>query len=625
MNASEIKQALPIAEYIGQRVPLRPRGRNFVGLCPFHDDHHPSLLVRPDKNRWECRPCGKGGSVFDFEGHLRYNGAWTGRGEQFTSIKRQLEEVLGVTPQPGKVRATVALLAEDKGIPEAFLREQGLHDLPGGGVGIPYRDSRGREPYIKHRTALAARDGSYLPDGARPLAYGEDRWGAAREAGYGVLCEGESDAWTLWLHDFPALGIPGADNPRVLEARHLEGVPLLYVVREPDKGGDTFIRKVAEQAASLGYGGELRVLVMPEAAKDPNGLHRLHGPDFRAKLQELMEAAEPVDFSVSRLAPIDNNRENQANRAFKLTRLADLLAEPPESVSYVLQDTLPLAGLSMLGARPKTGKTTWARNLALSVARGEAMLGRATMRGPVAYLALEEKRGELQRQFVAMGAADEPVLIHTGAAPQDAVTALRSVIEEVVPVLVIIDPLQDFAKVRDMNDYSGVHAALYPIRDLARETGTHIMLLHHNNKADDLLGSTQLFGIVDTLLLMSRREEARTIRSIQRYGEDLPETLLLLDKETGIVSPAGDYRERQLDLIGKTVLEVIGDEELTEPDIRERVGGNESLTAKAIRHLHGSGQLARKGAGKRGDPYVYSVSRLDTIDTNRETEKGEMA
>lgn len=50
----------------------------------------------------------------------------------------------------------------------------------------------------------------------------------------------------------------------------------------------------------------------------------------------------------------------------------------------------------------------------------------------------------------------------------------------------------------------------------------------------------------------------------------------------------------------------MGDEWLSEPDIKERVGGNQTLTAKAIRALYDAGELQRTGAGKRGDPYLYA-------------------
>lgn len=55
-----------IREIISQRVNLRQSGRELVGLCPFHDDRHPSLYVNPEKGVFLCRACHEGGDVFAF-------------------------------------------------------------------------------------------------------------------------------------------------------------------------------------------------------------------------------------------------------------------------------------------------------------------------------------------------------------------------------------------------------------------------------------------------------------------------------------------------------------------------------------------------------------------------------
>jgi DNA primase len=48
-------------------VKLEPHGDNLIGLCPFHDDKDPSLVISPKKNLWNCLgACGKGGSVVDW-------------------------------------------------------------------------------------------------------------------------------------------------------------------------------------------------------------------------------------------------------------------------------------------------------------------------------------------------------------------------------------------------------------------------------------------------------------------------------------------------------------------------------------------------------------------------------
>jgi DNA primase len=54
-------------------VVLKPHGNNLLGLCPFHDDHEPSLVVTPDKNLWHCLgACQQGGSVIDWV--MKWNG-----------------------------------------------------------------------------------------------------------------------------------------------------------------------------------------------------------------------------------------------------------------------------------------------------------------------------------------------------------------------------------------------------------------------------------------------------------------------------------------------------------------------------------------------------------------------
>ena len=73
------KGEIDIVEYIGKDVDLRRRGGGFVGLCPFHDERHPSFNVNPHTQRFVCWGCGKRGDVFDYisEKHgVGYAGAY---------------------------------------------------------------------------------------------------------------------------------------------------------------------------------------------------------------------------------------------------------------------------------------------------------------------------------------------------------------------------------------------------------------------------------------------------------------------------------------------------------------------------------------------------------------------
>jgi DNA primase len=62
----EIQQATDVVRLIGEHLSLAPRGREFVGLCPFHEDTNPSMYVSPQKQIYKCFSCGAGGDVFSF-------------------------------------------------------------------------------------------------------------------------------------------------------------------------------------------------------------------------------------------------------------------------------------------------------------------------------------------------------------------------------------------------------------------------------------------------------------------------------------------------------------------------------------------------------------------------------
>lgn len=63
---TQIQQANDIVDIIGEHVALKRKGREMVGLCPFHDDHRPSMNVNPAKQIFKCFACGAGGDVFKF-------------------------------------------------------------------------------------------------------------------------------------------------------------------------------------------------------------------------------------------------------------------------------------------------------------------------------------------------------------------------------------------------------------------------------------------------------------------------------------------------------------------------------------------------------------------------------
>ena len=63
---NQVQQATDLVRLIGEQVALRPKGREFAGLCPFHEDKNPSMFVSPAKQIYKCFSCGAGGDAFTF-------------------------------------------------------------------------------------------------------------------------------------------------------------------------------------------------------------------------------------------------------------------------------------------------------------------------------------------------------------------------------------------------------------------------------------------------------------------------------------------------------------------------------------------------------------------------------
>ncbi|MBU0574604.1 MAG: DNA primase [Candidatus Margulisbacteria bacterium] len=62
----DIKDKADLVGVIGEYVSLKKRGKNYLGLCPFHGEKTPSFTVSPEKKLWHCFGCGEGGNIFDF-------------------------------------------------------------------------------------------------------------------------------------------------------------------------------------------------------------------------------------------------------------------------------------------------------------------------------------------------------------------------------------------------------------------------------------------------------------------------------------------------------------------------------------------------------------------------------
>ena len=63
---NQIRNKADIVDVIGHYVTLNRKGKDYQCVCPFHDDHSPSMSISTEKQIYKCFSCGAGGNVFTF-------------------------------------------------------------------------------------------------------------------------------------------------------------------------------------------------------------------------------------------------------------------------------------------------------------------------------------------------------------------------------------------------------------------------------------------------------------------------------------------------------------------------------------------------------------------------------
>jgi hypothetical protein len=188
--------------------------------------------------------------------------------------------------------------------------------------------------------------------GDKPRLYGLALREETRKAGYVVLVEGESDCHTLWYHEIPALGVPGATNWRNEWAVALDGIEKIYAVVEPDQGGEALWERLAasdlrDRLYRVGLGG----------AKDASELHLEDPGTLADRFEEALRGAVAY-LDIAESEALERTRrawarcEDLAQAEDILGRFAEVLARSGVAGESRTARLLYLAVTSRLLAKP---------------------------------------------------------------------------------------------------------------------------------------------------------------------------------------------------------------------------------------------------------------------------------
>lgn len=253
------------------------------------------------------------------------NGAG-GRGTGTPLRKGSTHQRSEAHPEPSAepAPATLENYAEMVKLPVEFLDRHGLKTIHYGGrpaVRMPYLDRAGsEESCIRFRVALEGKPKVKTRRGDKHCLYGLWKLDEARDAGYVLLVEGESDTQTAWYHGEPAAGIPGANGWKSEWAADLDAVERIYLVVE-DEAGEACWQKLAATPELQ----ERLYRVELDDAKDVSELHRQDPNGFGQRIKDARRGATAwLDIAESEAA--EQSRKAWAMCA-DLAESADILAE----------------------------------------------------------------------------------------------------------------------------------------------------------------------------------------------------------------------------------------------------------------------------------------------------------
>ena len=223
----------------------------------------------------------------------------------------------------------------------------------------------------------------------------------------------------------------------------------------------------------------------------------------------------------------------------EMLNLETMIKSKRSAPKYVIDRFLPLSGLSVVAGGPKAGKSTFARYLMVKIASGQPVFGKKTAQGPCLYYVLEEKLDEVVDDFRRYGLTDLPIHIRAGRLPKRTFLPLFiDDVKETGAVFAVADPLFDVLDVVDASEYVGINMAMKEVVDTVRSRPVHLMFLHHSNKSGirstaAMLGSRAIEGATDVNVMLDMRDDGvRMLYSVPRYGDAIPLSKLVIEKDT---------------------------------------------------------------------------------------------
>lgn len=303
--------------------------------------------------------------------------------------------------------------------------------------------------------------------------------------------------------------------------------------------------------------------------------------------------------------------DRAAPRLYRARSMAEMLADrdiltPPKAL---IGRFVFASRVTLLAAREKAGKSTFATALAAAYTRGEACLdGPLSPAGDVLWIGLEEHEGDLVRRLDTFSANPARVFI---VGPTEIATMADAEFEVERPGvgLVVIDSLSKLAE-REGIDDGGNGQKWSPLMSrltaLARSTGAGMLLIHHMNKGGGYRDSTAIGAGVDIIVEMDDGPpEDPTLRRIRPKGRiTVPPFAVRYDAP----GPRYTLDGGELPPEARALTHIASHPGLSISAVADAIGGRYTITMALIRGLLEHGAVENRGTKERPKLYVTGAA-----------------
>ena len=516
-----IERVIRTLDHVTGRQPVLS-GKGWQAHCPAHDDRHPSLSIAEGDDGRVLLTCHAGCPVEAIAEALSLTVAdlmpeqgprsslrnGTGRrfppGESathppdvrvFESLKAALAGLVGKLGGPSALWVYKDGHSEPVGVVARWDTDDGKVIRPLARTGTGWVIGAMPEPRPLYRLGELRDVLEDNPDQVVLVVEGEKACEAARGLGFVATTSSGGS------------GAPGKTDWTPLRGRTVTIWP------DRDAAGQKYAQAVAEMLLRLDPPALVRIIEPP--AELPQGgdvvdYAELHGDQTAARVQELIDAATPVEPAAPE-APA---------RAPHLLCAADV---EPTAVNWLWPGRIPLGRVTVLAGRPGGGKSFLTAYLAANVSLGRSWPdGSACLQGSVVMIAAEDDPADtIAPRLIAHGADRGRVHLLQGVIERDEdgkrvervftladVATLRQTLEQLPECrLVIVDPIGSYLGGRtDAYRDNEVRAVLAPAAQLAAQYGAAVVVVAHTRKAvaghadDTVLGSRAFTGLARSVL-----------------------------------------------------------------------------------------------------------------------------